>query len=162
MTKLSWIATFAGTLVLAHGTSGIPLQDASTTPPQAGGGCILRVHVDGLRNARGNIGTVLFTSSDGWPEDVEKSFRAGPAPIDPDGHEGTAVWTNLPPGDYGVAAIHDENSNHKLDRNFLGIPKEGFGFANNPHISFAAPPIQQALVHVSCPETAITIHLQYK
>jgi uncharacterized protein (DUF2141 family) len=125
-------------------------------------GCTLRIHVDGLRNAKGNIGTVVFKSADGWPEQTNKAFRVGPAPIGPDGHSGTAVWEDLPPGDYGVAAIHDENSNAKLDKNLLGIPKEGFGFANNPHVGWGPPPFSAAIVHVTCPVTEITVHIQYK
>jgi len=133
------------------------------TRAQAGSpGCELRIHVDGFRNARGNLGTVIFTSPAGWPEDVSKSFRHGPAPIDPATRTATAVWKDLPPGYYSVAAIHDENSNHKLDRNFFGIPKEGFGFANNPRVLLSAPPFQAARIHVGCPATDITIHLQYK
>jgi uncharacterized protein (DUF2141 family) len=143
---------------------GVPVhsQQPSVSPP----GCTLRIHVDGFRNTTGNLGTVLFVSSDGWPEDLSKSFRHGPAPIDPATRTAVAEWTDLPPGDYGVAAIHDENSNHKLDRNFLGIPKEGFGFANNPHVGLSAPAFREALVHVACakPEakTEITVHLIYK
>lgn len=125
-------------------------------------GCTLRIQVDGFRNTNGNLGTALFTSPDGWPENMDKAFRHGPAPIDKTTHTATALWADLAPGNYAVVAIHDENSNHKLDRNFLGIPKEGFGFANNPRVIFSAPPFQAARVHVSCPETRITIHLQYK
>lgn len=124
-------------------------------------GCALRIHVDGFRNTKGNLGTVIFTSPQGWPEDLDKSYRHGPAPIDKSTRTAVAEWT-LPPGAYGVAAIHDENSNHKLDRNFLGIPKEGFGFANNPHVGLSAPGFDKALVRVACPVTDITIHLQYK
>jgi uncharacterized protein (DUF2141 family) len=131
----------------------------NTTDPE---GCTLRIHVDGLRNAKGNIGTVVFKSADGWPEQTNKAFRVGPAPIGPDGQSGVAVWEDLPPGDYGVAAIHDENSNAKLDRNFLGIPKEGFGFANNPHVGWGPPPFSAAIVHVTCPATEISVHIQYK
>jgi uncharacterized protein (DUF2141 family) len=58
--------------------------------------------------------------------------------------------------------IHDENRNAKLDRNLIGIPKEGFGFANNPHVGLSAPRFQAAIVHVQCPATDINIHLQYK
>jgi uncharacterized protein (DUF2141 family) len=118
--------------------------------------------VDGFRNTRGNLGTILFSSSPGWPEDKSKAFRHGPAPIDKATRTAVAEWPNLLPGDYGVAVIHDENSNAKLDRNLIGIPKEGFGFANNPHVALTAPAFQQALVHVSCPVTETTIHLQYK
>ncbi|MFP5235667.1 MAG: DUF2141 domain-containing protein [Acidobacteriota bacterium] len=125
-------------------------------------GCTLRIHVDGFRNTKGNLGTALFNSPDGWPENMDKALHHGPAPIDKATRTATAVWADLPPGNYAVVAIHDENSNHKLDRNFLGIPKEGFGFANNPRVLLSAPPFQAARVHVTCPETSITIHLQYK
>lgn len=138
------------------------LAAAQSAEPAKSIGCTLRIHVDGLRNAKGNIGTVIYTSPAGWPDDTAKAFRIGPAPIDPDGREGTAVWNDLPPGDYGVAAIHDENSNARLDRNIFGIPREGFGFANNPHVGWGPPPFRAALIHVACPQTAITIHLQYR
>jgi uncharacterized protein (DUF2141 family) len=137
-------------------------QDTQPAPGKPAQGCTLRIHVDGLRNSTGNIGTVLFTSAAGWPEDLGKTFRHGPAPIGPGERKGTAVWENLPPGDYAVAVIHDENSNHHLDRNFFGIPKEGFGFANNPRVVLSAPAFKLALVHVQCPETETTVHIQYK
>jgi len=134
-------------------------QEAPGAPSEAG--CTLRIHVDGLRNSNGVVGSVIFKSPDGWPEDPKKAFRRGPTPI-PDGRrESTVVW-NLPPGNYAVAAIHDENRNAKLDRNFIGIPREGFGFANNPHVGLSAPPFQAAVVHVHCPSTETSIHLQYK
>lgn len=130
---------------------------------QAGSpGCELRVHVDGFRNTRGNLGTAIFASPAGWPDNMAKAFRHGPAPIDPATKTSTGVWTGIPAGDYAVVAIHDENSNHKLDRNFFGIPREGFGFANNPRVVLSAPAFQAARIHVGCPATDITIHLQYK
>lgn len=129
--------------------------------PPGGQLCTLRIHVDGFRNTTGNLGTIIFTSPDGWPEDENKCLRHGPAPIHKSTRTAVAEW-RLAPGNYAVAAIHDENSNHKLDRNFLGVPKEGFGFANNPHVGLSAPPFQAAVVHVACPVTDITIHLIYK
>ncbi len=32
-------------------------------------------------------------------------------------------------GEYAVAVIQDLNENEKLDKNFLGIPKEPYGFS---------------------------------
>jgi len=146
-------------LLVASGPGALPQRDSNEAN---GSGCTLRIHVDGFRNTKGNLGTVVFTTPEGWPENLEKSYRHGPAPIDPSTRKAMAVWQNLPPGDYAVAAIHDENSNHKLDRNFIGIPKEGFGFANNPHVALSAPAFSAAKVHVGCPATDVTIHLIYK
>ena len=139
-------------------------QSSSAVPSAAdpSPGCTLRIHVAGLRNAKGNIGSVVYKSADGWPDVTAKAFRIGPAPIGPSGHDGVAEWKDLPAGDYAVAAIHDENSNAHLDRNFLGIPKEGFGFANNPHVGWGPTPFKAAVVHVGCPVTEIEIRLIYK
>ena len=43
----------------------------------------------------------------------------------------TVVFENLKPGKYAVSVLHDANKNKDLDKNKLGIPKEGFGFSNN-------------------------------
>lgn len=125
-------------------------------------GCTLRIHVDGLRNSTGVVGAAIFKSADGWPENMSKSFHHWPTAIPAGTHEATAVMENLPPGDYGLVTIHDENKNQKMDRNFFGIPKEGFGFANNPHVGLSAPPFAAAIVHVTCPVTETKIHLIYK
>ena len=138
------------------GTAAQDTQSSDTS------GCTLRIHVDGLRNSIGVVGSVIFRTSDGWPEDTKKAYRHGPTPIAPGERQATVVWEHLPPGDYGVAAIHDENRNAKLDRNIIGIPKEGFGFANNPHVGLSAPAFNLAVVHVQCPATETTIHLQYR
>ena len=138
---------------------------ATISEPQAANGaqgCTLRIHVDGLRNSTGVVGSAIFKSRDGWPEDMSKTVHHWPTPIPAGSSTAVAVMEDLPPGDYGVVAIHDENKNHKLDRNFIGVPKEGFGFANNPHVGLSAPPFDAAIVHVTCPQTEISIHMIYK
>jgi uncharacterized protein (DUF2141 family) len=154
MNRLISVATLSAMTLFCR----TPLLQAAETPQT----CTLRIHVDGLRNSTGVVGTVLFTSRHGWPEDLDKSFRHGPTPIAAGERSATAVWENIPPGNYGVVALHDENRNHKLDRNMFGWPKEGFGFANNPHVGLSAPPFEQAIVHVTCPVTDTTIHVIYK
>jgi len=36
----------------------------------------------------------------------------------------------LEPGTYGFTLVDDENGNGEIDKNFVGMPKEGFGFSN--------------------------------
>ena len=137
---------------------------AGPTPPTTTSrqGCILRIHADGLRNGKGVVGVLLFTSPAGWPEDVSKSFRHEAAPIADGERKANIAFNDIQPGDYGVVALHDENKNMKLDKNMFGWPKEGFGFANNPHVGLAAPAFRQALLHVVCPSTESEIHIIYK
>ena len=42
------------------------------------------------------------------------------------------AFNGLENGEYAIALFHDENSNKKLDKNFFGVPKEGYGISNNP------------------------------
>ena len=50
-----------------------------------------------------------------------------------------AAFTDLPEGEYAISVFHDENDNGKLDSNFMGIPKEPYGFSNNAS-GFMGPP----------------------
>lgn len=43
-------------------------------------------------------------------------------------------FQNIPNGIYAIALFCDENHNGKLDTNFFGIPKEAYGFSNNPKV----------------------------
>ena len=126
----------------------------------AQGNCSLIIHVTGFRNAKGKLGAELFTSPKGWPEEVDHSFRHESFPIQ--GDQATAEFHQLPPGKYGVVVLHDENENQKLDRNLLQVPKEGFGFGNNPHVLLVAPPLERASVPVTCPTTTTSVKLIYK
>ncbi len=121
--------------------------------------CLLRVHATGFRNQKGLAGGQVFTSPDGWPEKNDKAFASDEVPIA--GTQATLSF-HLPPGVYGVVVLHDENEDQKLDRNFLGVPTEGFGFANNPPVSLTAPPFHAATVNVTCPVTDINVKLIYK
>lgn len=51
----------------------------------------------------------------------------------------------LPNKNYAIAVVHDENSSGNIDTNFLGIPKEGYGFSNNPKATFGKPALQTQL-----------------
>jgi uncharacterized protein (DUF2141 family) len=53
----------------------------------------------------------------------------------------TAVisFEGLQQGTYAIFLFHDVNSNNKMDKNFLGIPKEGYGASKNK-LPFANAP----------------------
>jgi uncharacterized protein (DUF2141 family) len=121
--------------------------------------CTLQVHVTGFRDNNGTAGGVVFSSASGWPDNRAKAIVQGGFPIAD--HQAVQSF-QVPPGQYAVVVIHDENSNMKLDRNFLGIPKEGFGFSNNPRVILSAPSFQSAAAPVTCPATQLAIRLIYK
>ena len=55
---------------------------------------------------------------------------------------------NVPEGIYAIALFIDANKNMKIDKNFLGIPKEQYGFSNNAMGTLSGPSFEQAKFQV--------------
>ncbi|MEI6089922.1 MAG: DUF2141 domain-containing protein [bacterium] len=55
------------------------------------------------------------------------------------------VIKNLKPGKYAFKYFHDENKNDNLDLNWMGIPKEGYGFSNNAKGLFGPPSFNKTI-----------------
>lgn len=62
---------------------------------------------------------------------------------------------------YAIAVYHDVNSNSKLDKNFFGIPKEGYGFSNNARGTFGPPSFDDAAILLDSENKLITLYLSY-
>lgn len=95
---------------------------------------VLTVRVGNVRNASGRVHVDVCLEArflkDGCPYSGSAKAVVG-----------TTVVTvrGLAPGTYAIQAFHDENMNDKVDRNFLGIPKEGIGFSNDAKIVLFPP-----------------------
>jgi uncharacterized protein (DUF2141 family) len=109
-------------------------QQQAASPPDLH---TLTVTVEGVNHDDGNIGVLVFNAPKGWPEDRFIALKDIVVPA----HPGTVTVAvpGLPAGDYAVSIAHDVNKNHKVDRNWLGIPKEQWGMSNNPHPSLKVP-----------------------
>ena len=107
-------------LTVASGLPG-PLEAQTTST------ATLTVHVTGARNAKGKIRVALFPDGKGFPNDASQALHAQTADIDPQTLSTGVVFADLRSGVYAVSVFHDENMNEKLDKNFMGMPKEGYG-----------------------------------
>jgi len=122
---------FCCTILLAASVAGWTQQAAAAK------GYTLTIFVEGVNSDGGNVGVLVFNSSRGWAEDRTAALKDITVPA----HPGTVTITvaHLPAGEYAVAVVHDVNRNHKLDRNFVGKPKEQWGLSNNPHAVIKTP-----------------------
>lgn len=58
---------------------------------------------------------------------------------------GSASYSfDIPEGTYAIGIFVDVNDNNKMDKNFLGIPKEQYGFSNNAKGTFGPPSFDDA------------------
>ncbi len=63
-------------------------------------------------------------------------------------------------GDYAITALHDENANARADM-WMGIPREGVGFSENPAITFGPPKFKAARFTVAGGEVSQTVKMRY-
>jgi uncharacterized protein (DUF2141 family) len=120
---------------------------------------VLRVEVTGIRNDHGAVYCQLFSGAEGFPRKVSKTTVVVRAQVQ-DG-SATCVFPNVSPGSYAVAVYHDENGNGRLDRGFMGIPREGVGVSNDAQRSWGVPNYDQAKFVVEAEEERIVVRIRY-
>jgi uncharacterized protein (DUF2141 family) len=103
----------------------------------------LEVTVQNVKAAQGTIRVGLFKNE----ETFLKNAAEGKI-VKASGSEVIVRFENLKSGEYAVSVIHDENENGELDKNVMGIPKEGFAFGNNAMGMFGPPSFEEAKVIV--------------
>lgn len=87
-------------------------------------------------NAAGDEGRMVYSLN------TENQFmKAAPlqtASIEIKDGVATAVFENVPSGEYAVIVLHDKNANEKMDFNSNGMPQEAYGTSNNT-MSYGPP-----------------------
>jgi uncharacterized protein (DUF2141 family) len=97
--------------------------------PYVAYGDTLLVTVNGVKAGEGSLRVAVFDEAhrDDFPDGEFLLGIVLPATE----HEMTVEIPNLDSGEYAIAIIQDLNENEMLDKNFLGIPKEPYGFSGN-------------------------------
>ena len=133
----------------------LPLALLGTAP--APDSVKLEISLTGLLSSNGQVLLCVWHSPKRFPggkcEGEGQRFVLPAAPT-------VALEVPLAPGDYAVSLLHDENGNGKLDKNMLGIPKEGVGFSQNPTLAFSAPSYAATRFDVAG-DTSETIRMKY-
>jgi uncharacterized protein (DUF2141 family) len=112
-----------------------------------GGG--LKVELSGLRSAKGVVHLCLTTSHQRFLHC--KDDRSAIARTIPAARAHQLDLGQVRAGTYALLIVHDENGNGKLDMT-MGIPREGFGFSNNPPMRPRAPKWEE--IHFNMPASA--------
>lgn len=143
-------------------SSLLGLTIAAAVPASAAEEVVLRIRVENVKAEEGgSVRCAVFDESGakGFPSTPEKGvdravFRAQA------GENRTQL--EVPgPGAYAVSCTHDANDNEKLDTNFLGIPREGWGVSQGARPSMRAPRFDEAKFKVSGPKQSVVIRIGY-
>ena len=120
----------------------------------------IKINVTNLRSNNGNVLVSLFKDGVGYPDDATKAFRKTKLSITD--KKASILFSNLPSGVYTVSILHDENDDQKMNKNGLGIPKEGFGFSNNVMGAFGPPSLSKtSFKHTATSLTQKDIRVRY-
>lgn len=100
----------------------------------------LSIKISNLRNNKGHIHLYVFDKNQNKITEANGKIE---------NNECTITIQNLSSGEYAFKYFHDENSNDKLDCNWMKIPKEGYGFSNNARGNFGPPPFEKWVFEIS-------------
>lgn len=143
--------------ILAMGLVAAATLLSGAAPPQLGQ---IAVTVTELRSAKGVVRACMTTNPDIFPRCREDpaSYRT----VVPAGERVEFFFTNVKPGRYAIALLHDENGNGKADRALLGMmPKEGFGFSRDAKVQMGPPSFDSAAFDYSGEAGVQVIRMRY-
>lgn len=96
----------------------------------------LTVVVNNIKDIKGKIVMSVYNDPKVFPE-YYKEYKL--IRVDVTGLTATCTFKGLSEGEYAVAVFHDVNKDEICNLNFIGYPKEGFGFSNNVRPIVSAP-----------------------
>ncbi|GLQ21173.1 DUF2141 domain-containing protein [Algimonas porphyrae] len=95
----------------------------------------LIVKVENIDKTEGQLRIGLYDSETGFEDDRE--LRGQTVPVT--GSTMRIIFDDLPVGRYAIKVFHDQDTDGSLDKDFMGIPSEPYGFSNNASDPFSAP-----------------------
>jgi len=99
------------------------------------------VQLSNLERGRGSVNVALYRSAEDFTDKPYKTLRQQVKT----GQSGASLtFENISPGTYAIAVYQDLNENGELDTNFVGIPKEPYGFSNNYRPTMSSPSFEKA------------------
>ncbi len=118
------------------------------------------VTVIDIRNTEGEILIGVFKDNESFR--TEKAFLSKKYSKTGMINGELKVRFTLEPGLYGLSLLDDENSSGQMEYNFIGIPKEGFGFSDYYHTGITKPKFDAFSFTLDKDQTRkITIRVRY-
>ncbi len=121
--------------------------------------CTTNLKITGIRSTKGKIMIAVFKDNEGFDKMTpfkrfffDKKQLAG-------GNMSVAI--KLTPGTYGLSLLDDEDSNGKMEKNFIGLPKEGFGFSDFYLSGLKRPKYDDFKVELTKDQGTTNIKLRY-
>lgn len=120
----------------------------------------IKLEITGIRSETGTLRLGLYNKKSSWDnQKTDKEIQINKSEL----KNGKIVYElMLNEGEWGISLLDDENNNKKMDYNFIGIPKEGFGFSNYYHTGLSMPDFKNfAFENISGKSKVVVIKVKY-
>ncbi len=105
----------------------------------------LTLNISNIKSQKGTIRVAIYTTEKDYRKsgsDGSNAFKTVIAKIDRVGKI-KVIFKGIPSGTYAVKLFQDEDSSGSLSTDWLGRPKEDFGFSNNIDAKSGEPDFDQ-------------------
>ncbi len=146
MKRLASTAAITACAAMLVGASGAPTGSVTVT-------------ISDMRSTKGVVRACMTGDAKIFPKCRKdpNSHRT----VVPAGETVSFTFTDVEPGSYAIALLHDENDNGKADRALGMMPKEGFGFSRDAKVRMGPPKFDDAVFEFDGTDAQLTIRMRY-
>ncbi len=142
---------------MRRGILGFGALLVALASPAAAGDVVITIK--DMRSTEGVVRACMTTKEEIFPK-----CRKDPAShrtVVKAGESVTIRFTDVEPGTYAVALLHDENNDGKANRALGMMPKEGYGFSRDAKVRMGPPKFRDAVFRHTGEDQALTIAMRY-
>jgi uncharacterized protein (DUF2141 family) len=118
----------------------------------------IKLIINDTKTDSGIIRILIFNQAEGFPEESKKALKALSIPVKNSSAQTTI--SGLPSGNYAISVFHDEDEDGVFKKNSFGLPKNSYGFSNNPSLFFGPPSFSKCKVEVNNKPVLVEIILK--
>ena len=112
----------------------------------------ITVDIPNVPAAEGKISVALYSDAGSFLK-FESVFASASSEARKGGTKVTLK--DIPNGEYAIALFYDKNNNNKLDKNWMGIPKEKVAFSNAKMKLFGPPSYKECAFTITSDKTLV-------
>ena len=120
----------------------------------------LDIEITNIRSDKGVILLSVYTRPEQYPYEPAKTYEVKKQSL-VNGLLHTTI-NDLNPGLYGLCLLDDENGSGEMENNKIGLPAEGYGFANNVKPFLKRPEYERILFKIYPGINRIQLIVRYK
>lgn len=116
---------------------------------------MLKVEFTNVKNGKGKLWIAIIKPGEKFGEGKPGIFKI----LEVKSKANQIATFQIEPGRYALAVYHDLNANDVMDKNFVGIPREPYGFSRDFRPKFSAPSFEDCAFELPAAGKDISVKL---